>query len=560
MLKNIALCFSGGGYRAAGFSLGILSYLDHFKIKDTETDLAISLLDNVNGLSTVSGGTITGVMYTYFRANERYFEEFYAFFYEFMDKDLLLDLALKKLEDKDNTVWNNTFKKKSLINAFALAYRDLFLLDPEDTFKSLYPATASIKDFCFNATEFTYGLAFRFQNEGDFGNYHYRDKTGLQSHKGDFHVADIIASSSCFPLGFEPLTMPHDYFKKDSLAYNQLVQDADFRAGVGIMDGGIVDNQGMGSTMLADQRNREKGTTAYYDLILNCDVGTGYIDPWKPEPTATGTSETINQLWGKIGNFVANNFIAWLLVIIGLGSIIAGSCYSCCYGKWGIFIGTVLLLLGILLFVIKGAIGYTLKFIENKIKLAIPEFYIPKLKSFDDIGVGTLKRMVLERLTSGANMVNYVFLNQVRRLNYDLFYKSKNLEGRRATAIINALTKKRYTENTTVNENDNTTTKKEKELLNTIPKPSKKMFDSAEIAASFGTTLWFEKKDKDIRTLDNLIACGQFTACYTLLVYILKTEKKQKQPNAQLETIKEALLKDWDAFNEDPFVLVKKRK
>lgn len=59
-MKNlkIDLTFSGGGYRAACFHLGTLSYLDSVKMEIGDT-----LLDCVTALSTISGGTITGLCY-----------------------------------------------------------------------------------------------------------------------------------------------------------------------------------------------------------------------------------------------------------------------------------------------------------------------------------------------------------------------------------------------------------------------------------------------------------------------------------------------------------------
>ncbi len=55
---KIALTFSGGGYRASSFSLGALTYLDRVDLQGA------SLLEKVHVLSTVSGGTITGIRYT----------------------------------------------------------------------------------------------------------------------------------------------------------------------------------------------------------------------------------------------------------------------------------------------------------------------------------------------------------------------------------------------------------------------------------------------------------------------------------------------------------------
>src|SRR5437764_2102879 len=48
-LGNLAVSFSGGGYRAAGFHLGVLRLLER-----------VGLLPSVAALSTVSGGTIVG--------------------------------------------------------------------------------------------------------------------------------------------------------------------------------------------------------------------------------------------------------------------------------------------------------------------------------------------------------------------------------------------------------------------------------------------------------------------------------------------------------------------
>ena len=47
--QSIALCLSGGGYWAAAFSMGTLSYLNHLKIGDSYA------LGNVDFISSTSG-------------------------------------------------------------------------------------------------------------------------------------------------------------------------------------------------------------------------------------------------------------------------------------------------------------------------------------------------------------------------------------------------------------------------------------------------------------------------------------------------------------------------
>ena len=93
LFRNIALTFSGGGYRAACYSLGVLSYLNQVEIEDK------NLLDHVKGLSTVSGGTITGAIYCTFRAKNIDFSEFFKHLYSFIDEDKLLSLAIDKMND-----------------------------------------------------------------------------------------------------------------------------------------------------------------------------------------------------------------------------------------------------------------------------------------------------------------------------------------------------------------------------------------------------------------------------------------------------------------------------
>ena len=58
MNPEIAISLSGGGYRGAMFHLGTLSYLHHLHIDEKYT-----FLDVVNTISTISGGTLTGLWY-----------------------------------------------------------------------------------------------------------------------------------------------------------------------------------------------------------------------------------------------------------------------------------------------------------------------------------------------------------------------------------------------------------------------------------------------------------------------------------------------------------------
>ena len=115
VFKSIALCFSGGGYRAACFSLGTLSLLEK-----------VGLLENVKAISTVSGGTITGVKYAQSQIEEKDFQVFFDEYYKWLAKDELTSNALSHL--RWPLIWNqpeNKHKRKNPINAFAIEYNKL---------------------------------------------------------------------------------------------------------------------------------------------------------------------------------------------------------------------------------------------------------------------------------------------------------------------------------------------------------------------------------------------------------------------------------------------------
>ena len=74
----------------------------------------------------------------------------------------------------------------------------------------------NIENVIFNATDFRSGIAFRFQRSWNgkaiIGNY-YNHVTSKDAE--NIMLADIVAASSCFPGGFEPLSFPYDFRWQD---------------------------------------------------------------------------------------------------------------------------------------------------------------------------------------------------------------------------------------------------------------------------------------------------------------------------------------------------------
>jgi predicted acylesterase/phospholipase RssA len=540
LFENIAITFSGGGYRASSFGLGVLSYLKQVQFKDN------TLLEQVKGLSTVSGGTLMGATYACYAAKEARFESFYKDFYKVLDEDKLLGTALEKLDSDE--LWKTSHKRRSLINAFALAYNDLLTTE---NFQFLKQNKSHLEDICFNATDFSFGLAFRFQTTGRFGNYRLTNRH-LSQLSGEMKIADAIASSSCFPIGFEPLLMPDDYVSDhNSEVYKSIKEQPVFKNGVGIMDGGIVDNQGIGSIMNAEVRRVNDGKP--YDLIMVCDVGSYYMDAWEPseiEMDRLGWSKSPKQLFNLLVEKLKLSWWLWLPLIISLGLLISGFMNM---PSVGLFIGGgAMAMFALFAIALKYFIG---KMEERSLHFwswmmgMVPKFMKGKLKRFQNLKLRLIQRMIEERGTSSLIMISDIFLKQIRRLNYDLLYKDESLKNRRITTLIYELTEEQYQKG----DSDEKEMDIKEELIN---EPSELIYNAAKIACEMDTTLWFTEKDREVSRLKNLVSCGQFTACYNLLKYCMDLKKSEANVDEiLLDKMIVIFQSDWNKFIKDPYYL-----
>lgn len=160
-IQSIALSFSGGGFRAAAFTLGCSSYLQAVPYEQGE------LLQKVKFISSTSGGSITNLMLAYYLSQGKSFEACYERLLELMEGTKLLDDAMIFLTN--DSVWEDRpTKSRNLINAFAMVYdRDYF---SGGQFASLFnpvnPSEFFIEEICANTTDFDNGLNFRFGLKG----------------------------------------------------------------------------------------------------------------------------------------------------------------------------------------------------------------------------------------------------------------------------------------------------------------------------------------------------------------------------------------------------------
>jgi predicted acylesterase/phospholipase RssA len=581
-LEKIALCCSGGGYRAAGFHLGSMSYLDRLQYKNGET-----LLDRVKMISTVSGGTFTGVIYALHKQKRETFKEIYHFILTQLSKVDLVKLAIQKLNPDVN--WTETHKRKNLINAFSELYDEHFTegetLEVFDTLKCHLEAVV------FNSTEFNNAINFRFRNKGTglIGNKFNNVEQALAS---EIKLADIIAASSCFPGGFEPIMWPADFAHNKAKNINDKIATL---KPAGLMDGGIYDNQGIDSVLLYKKKNEP-----YFDLVIVSDVASPFMDPFLPateRPKKGWLTMTVREFGKKVKriNIWVNGVMIFLAALFAILPIIKG--YPNNF-LTGLSTGVSLMLLVVLVSklwvggMVKRKIRQGLSAIHDWIVRKNLEFYYQRLSllKIEELSIHRVKPLLTDRFNSLLSLMLNVFLKVVRRLNYKLLYENPKWMYRRMSNLIYELTEKDFGSGEKIPHEATDSSKDEPALASTVtgkvgsaaPVKSKtfvgpylqvvgpKIKEVAETAASFGTTLWFTEGDVLQSMLNSLVATGQFTMCYNLIDYIESLKADPKSGYQDLDPVSEAkvllddlhrnCLDDWDRFKKDPFFLMTEMK
>jgi predicted acylesterase/phospholipase RssA len=593
--NSIALALSGGGFRAAAFSLGMMSYLDRVKLPGDAKKP--SLLDHVEFISSASGGTITATLYGMYMCQGKTFDDCFKFLLVKMQGEELLNAVLEKLND--DAQWPAAGKGRTLINAFAKVYNEqLFSGETFNVFWNQQPNHPI--SVCFNTTDFYRGLSFRFQTDGDSKSFEFTGNRYVHFDKDnpvykEIRLADILAASSCFPAGFEPIVFPddfvHDTLSREKLEKAMLLEAYDttekvLTQPVAFMDGGITDNQGLYSAMLADERKRSKKQA--FDIIMVGDVTSYFMNPYKPvkEEEATGLrAQTLNGLLKKVAGIFRKIKIGLITsIIIGLLSLA------------GVIVNRALLLLpylnGVFLFLFGASlVAFIFLLVITRMKNK-QEFLgkifrgdvTPEIKTvLDHLNVGdnfsddiinkltgylgntklnVIEKMLKARAASVLTMTMDINLKHTRRLIFELFFENKQWDNRRLYNVAFELSafNKPNRAYRIAKKLDWSPTPEDKALLSDV---TDSLQHIAEDARTMGTTLWFGKDDMKNEKLKKVVTCGQFTTCMNLIEYVLSIERKVERKELSLEenelnklkAVKEQLLKDWQQFKVNPYFM-----
>ena len=519
---KIAISLSGGGYRAASYHLGTLSYLNHLHLHDGSP-----LLDHISAVSTISGGTLTGLWLILGKSRGwTNTETLKRLYHILLDKDII-GHAAESFFDSNN-------KNDSLIREMVRIYNeDIFdgatLGDLMDQIDKI-----SIDDFSANATEFTRAIQFRFQigkrvktdkngiSRGTIGN----SKYSLSDHIArQVFLAEVFAASSCFPGGFEPLFFPQDFQLSNNAENTSLL---DLKESVALMDGGVVDNQGIEPINLIRKRKD-------LDLFIISDAGCGKDINYSYQPSNILSHLTIHKTNVCLNFFIL--FLAQFLLWVP-------------QGFWfGLFSG--LTMMTLIARVLTALLSRNLlKKYSKSISFTFNWKWLLK------IPVSKYINIVMSRATSMLSLTQDVFMKHIRSLNYDTIYNDEKWENRR---IMNALYELGNDQNwlknlKPTNEDTNQDViikQREMELMT----PSDKIIKNTDISTAMATTLWWSDDDRKKGKPEALVAAGQYNMCWNLLEYIYRLPKDRKNLNenhTQLVELQQILEEDWKRFKDNP--------
>lgn len=239
---TLILTFSGGGTRAAAFSYGVLKGLRDTEVQDSES--SYRLLDKVDLISSVSGGSFTAAYYGLY--GDQTFEDYES---RFLKQPVQTNLIVDWLFNPSN--WFKLFP--GFYNRSDLA---------ADFYEEHIFGAKTFTDFpddaprvVINATDLSAGTAFSFTPD---------DFQWICSDLGSYPIGRAVAASAAVPILFSPIPLrnhsgckPEDlvdssteFSRNDEQALGiRKYQDKERYPFLHLVDGGISDNLGVRSLL-----------------------------------------------------------------------------------------------------------------------------------------------------------------------------------------------------------------------------------------------------------------------------------------------------------------------
>ena len=518
-VMELALCLSGGGYRAAMYHLGVLSYLEHVNMPQGG-----KLIDHIHTITSISGGALPAFQYMLCIADGRDakegFKELYSKLVSTNIGNFLTDSYCKK-----------SAEGASLISCLADIYDEVFFHGEQ--FGKILDAMDwdVLHHFTVDATDFELGSPFRFQATCDISQIDGRIEpfgvVGNRRHKIDredarhIRLADIMAATSCFPLVFEPITFPGE-FKMGGWITSLEERDITYQ----LMDGGLVDNQGIDPAVHAGLHLI--GLKKDLDVIILSDAGT---TPLKNKNDQLKISKCSPNFWF---------WLSYILVWISWGAALA-----CHLNSWHLACG---LLLGLSSLFVAGCafIKRFGDFAENAIRGKVHFDF--KSSFMWNNSVNNIITFLKARVNTAYRMVDVVMMGHIKKVAYRGLIHDNRFENKVMMNSLSVFSLGGRWSNVLGRRN-----RADKNLT-----PSTELRNVSNLANKMDTTLWFTEDEIKAGVPQAVLACGQFTTCWNLLQHIDrlngKDEAELTEGQKVLKEIEPILLGDWEVFNKNPYI------
>jgi predicted acylesterase/phospholipase RssA len=503
----IALSLSGGGFRAAGFHLGVLTALQR-----------VGLLPQVRVLSTASGGSLVGAKWLLGLARDEAFEQTHYDLCRFLLEAQPLRKAVRRAAKE----------RLTLTQGFAEVLEESLFDDTRfssATLREVLESRTHIEEGSFNATVGQTGQPFRFtfsrSNSARIGNQSRNLPRKVAQH---LRMSDIVAASAAFPGAFEPMVMPNDFTFPDADLAASAIES--FTGGPqGLVDGGVHDNQGISAMLLAARRFDNNPSTATIDLFMVSDAERKLDAPVARVPRKKRRWIPMLRVWHV-------SFLSWL-AILGAGASI--------YLIWQ----KVLAERAIhdfrwpndaIAFGVPIAVAVTLILVILYGRLVLAKALRPVKAQVGTKAWRSLKRLrvrdavegLVTRAKSLEGVAAYAFPQRVRSLVYKSVWGNSVLQGRRVACHVYELMENKF------------------EHVDGLYAPKSGLAQCVKRASRLPTGLEMSAPDE----LDDLQVTGQATAIATLVEYLEGTHGRvrAKWPLEVLE-LDGFLREDWEALN-----------
>lgn len=285
--KRIGLAFSGGGYRAAAYHIGVLRTLHR-----------LGILDKVDVISSVSGGSIVAAYYALHLSDG--YDEFEKSFIEKLQHSVV-----KKVYWTGITVILIAVSLFLVLPFFISFIANLLFLGVavilffcqyqvlpwnkfiEKQYSKHFFGESKLKDLperplvAINATDVETGTLFTF-SRAKMSCYKYTyAKEPTKFHGEDFPVSKAVMASSCVPHLFPPVRVD-EYYQEGKRLSNVL-----------LVDGGLYDNQGA-------HKLTQTNSSYYTEYCIVSDAGNTYLTNEGSRNSLRLVLKTINIMMNRI--------------------------------------------------------------------------------------------------------------------------------------------------------------------------------------------------------------------------------------------------------------------